>query len=67
MTKDLDILVNVAGCEDLFSSFLMSKIENMKKMFESNFLGSTLLTQYVARIMIKKQIRIHRQQIICFP
>ena len=50
----IDILVNVAGVVEDSSSFVMTTPEKMKKVFEVNFFGLTLLTQYVSRLMIRQ-------------
>lgn len=50
----VDILVNVAGLATDGSSFQMTSIEKMKEVFNVNFFGTTLLTQYVSRIMTRQ-------------
>ncbi len=53
--NQIDVLVNVAGIADESTSFVMSPLEKMKKVFDINFWGGTLLTQYVARLMMRNQ------------
>lgn len=50
----VDVLVNVAGLVEDSTSFAMTSIEKMKKVFDVNFFGLTLLTQYVSRLMIRQ-------------
>lgn len=50
----IDILVNVAGIVEDSSSFQMTPIEKMKHLFETNFFGMTLLTQYISRLMTRQ-------------
>lgn len=52
--KDVDILANIAGIVGDKTSFPMSSIENMKTVMNTNFFAVTLLTQYVTRLMIRK-------------
>lgn len=49
----IDILANVAGVVDESSSFLMTNSEKMKQVFEVNFWGVTMLSQYIARLMMR--------------
>lgn len=49
----IDILANVAGFADFSTSFTMSSIEKMKRVFDVNFWGVTLVTQYVSRLMMR--------------
>lgn len=51
----VDILVNVAGVADVSTSFCMTSIEKMRHVFEVNFWSTTVLTQYVARLMMRKK------------
>jgi 3-oxoacyl-[acyl-carrier protein] reductase len=53
--NSIDILVNVAGIVGNKTSFLMSSIDNMQQVFETNFFAVTLLTQYIIRIMIRQK------------
>lgn len=53
--SQIDILVNAAGVADESSSFNMSSLGKMKKVFDVNFFGATLLTQYVSRIMMRNR------------
>lgn len=50
---NIDILANIAGTVDDSKSFPMSPIENMKRVFDVNFWGATILTQYIARLMMR--------------
>lgn len=52
--RTADILVNAAGVAEESSSFAMTAMEKMKRVFEVNFFGLTLLTQYAARLMIRQ-------------
>lgn len=53
--SQIDILVNVAGIADESTSFAMSSLEKMKRVFEVNFWGATILTQYVSRLMMRNR------------
>ncbi len=53
MRKHIDILVNVAGIVESSTSFAMTSLEKMRQVFEVNFWGVTVLTQYVARLMMR--------------
>lgn len=53
--KKIDILVNAAGIADESSAFTMTSIEKMRHVFEVNFFGQTLLTQYLSRLMIRQK------------
>lgn len=53
--QTVDVLINIAGIVDESSSFTMSSIEKMKHVFDVNFWGATVLTQYVARLMIRNK------------
>ncbi len=50
----VDILVNVAGIAEESTSFSMTTIDKMKKVFDINFFSLTQLTQYISRIMISQ-------------
>lgn len=52
-TKNIDILINNAGMVSQSSSFHMTSVDKMRDVFQVNFFGPTLLTQYVSRIMMK--------------
>lgn len=52
--KTVDVLVNVAGLVEDSTSFSMTAMNKMRKVFEVNFFGLTLLTQYVSRLMIRQ-------------
>lgn len=49
----IDILVNNAGVVMTSSLFTMTSIDTMKKSFNINFFGQTILTQYIVRNMSK--------------
>ncbi len=50
----IDILANVAGIAAASTSFHMTDMAKMKKVFEINFFALTLLTQYVSRLMLRQ-------------
>ena len=50
----VDGLVNVAGIADESTSFQMTQIDKMKRVFEVNFFSVTRLTQYVSRLMTRQ-------------
>lgn len=52
--KSIDALINVAGLVEDSTSFTMTAMEKMRNVFEVNFFGMTLLTQYVSRLMIRQ-------------
>ncbi len=52
--KQIDILANIAGTVGDKMSFPMSSIANMRELMEINFFSSTLLTQYVVRLMARQ-------------
>lgn len=52
--KQIDALVNVAGIIEDSTSFTMTSMDKMRKVFEVNYFGLTLLTQYVSRLMIRQ-------------
>ena len=51
----VDVLVNVAGIADDSTSFQMTSMEKIKRVFEVNFFAVTLLTQYVSRLMARQK------------
>lgn len=53
MVKRIDILVNNAGMVGANSLFHMTRIEDMKKVFNVNFFAPMLITQMVSRVMMK--------------
>lgn len=53
--KPVDILVNNAGVAAQSTSFPMTSLEKIKEVFEVNFFSQILLTQYVARMMLRQQ------------
>ena len=52
--KPVDILVNNAGIVEESTSFMMTSIDKMRRVMETNFLGTTILTQYISRIMMRQ-------------
>lgn len=54
MKIPIDILVNVAGVVEESTSFAMTSMEKMKRVFDVNFFSLTQLTQYISRIMISQ-------------
>lgn len=50
----VDILANVAGIAAASTSFHMTAMDKMKKVFEVNFFALTLMTQYVSRLMVRQ-------------
>ena len=52
--RPVDILVNNAGAIAHSTSFTMTSIAKMKEIFEVNFFAQMLLTQYVARLMMRQ-------------
>lgn len=53
--KRIDILANVAGMADESTSFVMTPMEKMKRVFEANFWGATCFSQYISRLMIRNK------------
>jgi len=53
--KSIDILVNAAGTVGENSSFFMTRISEMRRVFDINFFGGLLLTQLVSRVMCKQK------------
>jgi len=51
----IDILVNNAGIVEQNSSFLMTPAERVRKVMEVNFTSQMIFTQYIARMMAKKE------------
>lgn len=51
--RPVDILVNNAGTVAQSTSFAMTSIGKMKELFDVNFFSQMLLTQYVARLMMR--------------
>lgn len=52
--RQIDGLVNIAGIVEDSTSFTMTTMDKMRKVFEVNYWGLTLLTQYVSRLMIRQ-------------
>ena len=50
----IDILANIAGIVAPSTSFPMTNMAKMRKVFEVNFFALTLLTQYVSRLMLRQ-------------
>lgn len=50
---DVHVLVNTAGIAADSTSFYMTSIEKMRMVLDVNFLGQTLLIQYVSRLMAR--------------
>lgn len=55
LTKKVDILVNNAGMIPEPHSFVMTGANSIRQVMEANFVGPMILTQYVARMMIRNQ------------
>lgn len=51
---NIDALVNTAGVAEDSTSFQMTSIDKMKRVFDTNFFAVTLLTQYVSRLMARQ-------------
>jgi len=54
LSKKVDILINNAGIIQT-SLFQMTKIEDMRKIFEVNFFSPFLFSQYMVKLMIKNK------------
>lgn len=52
--RPVDILVNNAGAVAQSTSFSMTSIGKMKELFDVNFFSQMLLTQYAARLMMRR-------------
>lgn len=52
--KDVDVLANIAGIVGDKTSFPMSSIDGMRAVMDTNFFAVTLITQYVTRLMMRK-------------
>ena len=53
--KAVDILVNNAGMSNPLSSFAMTKMDTIRSAFEINLFGPMLLTQLIARGMMRSK------------
>lgn len=53
--KTVDILVNNAGVVPQSTAFQMTSPEKIRQVFEVNFLGQTVLTQYISRLMARRK------------
>ena len=53
--KSIDILVNNAGMSNPLNSFAMTKMETIRNAFEVNLFGPMLLTQLLARNMMRNK------------
>ncbi len=51
----VDILVNNAGIVADSSLFVMTSIAKQKEVFETNFFGNILVTQHIARLMMRNK------------
>lgn len=51
----IDILINNAGTAADSTLFHMTSINKIQEVFAINFLGTTILTQYISRMMIKNK------------
>lgn len=54
-TKTVDILVNNAGMVLEYTPYQMTPIDKIRRVFEVNFFGQTVLTQYIARMMSRNK------------
>ena len=54
ISENVDVLVNNAGTIQT-SLFQMTKIEDMRKIFEVNFFSPFLFSQYIVKLMIKNK------------
>lgn len=52
---NLTILVNNAGMVGTVNLFHMTGISDIRTVFETNFFGTLLLTQYVSKMMLRKK------------
>ena len=52
--RTIDALVNMAGVAEESTSFVMTSLDKMKKVFDVNFWGVTVLTQYISRLMSRQ-------------
>jgi 3-oxoacyl-[acyl-carrier protein] reductase len=52
--QPVDVLVNIAGMTH-DALFLMTTMEQMKKVFEVNFFSQMLLTQYITKYMLRQK------------
>jgi len=52
--KNIDILVNSAGIVGENRIFHMTNLKEMRRVFETNFFSSILLTQLITRVMCKQ-------------
>lgn len=50
----VDVLVNNAGIVEASTSFAMTSMQKMRNVMEVNFFATSLITQYVSRLMIKQ-------------
>lgn len=50
----VDVLVNNAGAAK-FSSLMMTKIDDVKQIFQINYFSPIIITQYVVKLMAKKK------------
>ena len=53
--KQIDILVNNAGICPQPQGFLMADVQSFRKTMEINFVAQMILTQYIARVMLRRK------------
>lgn len=53
--KKLTVLVNNAGITGSISLFTMTRMSEIREVFETNVFGTLLLTQYISRMMIRNK------------
>lgn len=54
-TRTVDILINNAGVVLENSTYQMTSMDRIKQVFEVNFFGQAVLTQYISRIMSRNK------------
>lgn len=55
ITKDIDILVNNMGMVGSVKAFQMTNMQEMREEFDVNFFAQMEFTQYISRLMARKQ------------
>lgn len=53
--KNIDILINAAGTVGENKFFYMTRISEMRRVFEINFFSEILLIQHISRVMLKQK------------
>lgn len=53
--KSINVLANIAGIVETSTSFTMTEMEKMHRVMDINFFAATLITQYVARLMMRQK------------